>query len=123
MNKELYDWQEECLERWFEHNGRGIVQAVTGSGKTLLALSAMDRLNQKLNDSLRVKIVVPTGALMRQWNQALREYLAAAPSSDSAAANGTAGLNAPHSALLPDSSSIRNDIGLRGAGSKSTPED
>ena len=25
MNKELYDWQEECLERWFEHNGRGIV--------------------------------------------------------------------------------------------------
>ena len=53
MNKELYDWQEECLERWFEHNGRGIVQAVTGSGKTLLALSAMDRLNQKLNDSLR----------------------------------------------------------------------
>ena len=59
---------------------------------------------------------------MRQWNQALREYLAAAPSSDSAAANGTAGLNAPHSALLPDSSSIRNDIGLRGAGSKSTPD-
>ena len=32
MNKELYDWQEECLERWFEHNGRGIVQAVTGNG-------------------------------------------------------------------------------------------
>ena len=115
MNKELYDWQEECLERWFEHNGRGIVQAVTGSGKTLLALSAMDRLNQKLNGSLRVKIVVPTGALMRQWNQALREYLAAAPSNDSAAANGP-GLNAPYSALLPDSRSIRSDIGLRGAG-------
>lgn len=121
MNKELYDWQEECLERWFEHNGRGIVQAVTGSGKTLLALSAMDRLNQKLNGSLRVKIVVPTGALMRQWNQALREYLAAAPSNDSAAANGP-GLNAPYSALLPDSRSIRSDIGLRGAGSKSTPD-
>ena len=47
MNKELYDWQEECLERWFEHNGRGIVQAVTGSGKTLLALSGHGQTEPK----------------------------------------------------------------------------
>lgn len=93
MKKELYQWQEECLERWMANNGRGIVQAVTGSGKTLLALSAMERLDRRLNGSLRVKIVVPTGALMRQWNRALQEYLAS-----------------------------RSDIGLRGAGSKSTPD-
>lgn len=93
MKRELYEWQEECLARWFANNGRGIVQAVTGSGKTLLALSAMERLDHRLHGNLRVRIVVPTSALMRQWNRALQEYL-----------------------------NIRSDIGLRGAGSKSTPD-
>lgn len=93
MKRELYEWQEECLARWFANNGRGIVQAVTGSGKTLLALSAMERLDHLLHGNLRVRIVVPTSALMRQWNRALQEYL-----------------------------NIRSNIGLRGAGSKSTPD-
>ena len=48
MKTELYGWQEECLKRWFDHNNRGIVQAVTGSGKTMLALTAMSRLERQL---------------------------------------------------------------------------
>ncbi len=44
MEKKLYSWQEDCLKRWFANKGRGMVQAVTGSGKTLLALTAADRL-------------------------------------------------------------------------------
>ena len=48
MKKELYQWQEECLERWFSNNGRGIVQAVTGAGKTFLALTAAARLEKRL---------------------------------------------------------------------------
>lgn len=75
MEKKLYQWQEECLERWFANQGRGLVQAVTGSGKTLLALTAADRLEKLLGQELHVKIVVPTGALMRQWDRALREHL------------------------------------------------
>lgn len=59
--KKLYQWQEECLERWFSNQGRGMVQAVTGSGKTLLALTAADRLEQMLGQELHVKIVVPSG--------------------------------------------------------------
>lgn len=43
MEKKLYSWQEDCLKRWFANKGRGMVQAVTGSGKTLLALTAADR--------------------------------------------------------------------------------
>ena len=65
MTEKLYEWQEECIDRWFANDGRGIVQAVTGSGKTLLALTAMDCMDQKLNRSLHIKIVVPTSALMR----------------------------------------------------------
>ena len=48
MEKKLYQWQEECLERWLSNKGRGMVQAVTGSGKTLLALEAARRLENML---------------------------------------------------------------------------
>lgn len=131
MKAELYEWQEECIERWFANNGRGIVQAVTGSGKTLLALSAMDRLDRKLNGSLRVKIVVPTGALMRQWHQALREYLTSSLLKEERAASFPVSdaseiarrLDAPNTTHQPDTAdTVRNAVGLRGAGSKSTPD-
>lgn len=75
MKKELYPWQEDCLKKWFANHGRGMVQAVTGSGKTLLALTAEKRLRNELEPELRVKIVVPTSALMRQWARALKEFL------------------------------------------------
>ncbi len=74
MEQKLYQWQEECLKRWIANNGRGMVQAVTGSGKTLLALAAADWLSQNTDLDLRIKIVVPTGALMHQWNRALRAF-------------------------------------------------
>lgn len=93
MEKTLYPWQEDCLKKWLENHGRGMVQAVTGSGKTLLALTAAERLKNELTQELRVKIVVPTGALMRQWAQALKEYLPGA--------------------------GLRHEIGMRGAGCKS----
>ena len=75
MQQELYPWQEDCLKRWFANNGRGMVQAVTGSGKTLLALTAAKRLSEKTDRELRVKIVVPTSTLMHQWNHTLRNFL------------------------------------------------
>ena len=75
MSKKLYQWQEECLKRWFDNKGRGMVQAVTGTGKTFLALSALKRLDEQHEGRLRVKIVVPTKELMRQWERTLREFL------------------------------------------------
>ena len=101
--KKLYQWQEECLERWFSNQGRGMVQAVTGSGKTLLALTAADRLEQMLGQELHVKIVVPSGALMRQWDRALREHLAAYREKRS-------------------SVSMRGLIGLRGSGHQASSD-
>ncbi|MDO4523563.1 MAG: DEAD/DEAH box helicase [Eubacteriales bacterium] len=71
---ELYQWQKECLHRWFLNKGRGIVQAVTGAGKTRLALAAADRMDKKCQGKLLVRIVVPTAALMRQWKKVLQEH-------------------------------------------------
>ena len=75
MKQNLYQWQKECLQRWKANGRRGIVQAVTGSGKTRLALEAVRQLQEELPDTFRIKIVVPTAGLMRQWNRVLREYL------------------------------------------------
>ncbi len=81
-----------------------MAQAVTGAGKTLLALTAADRLDNALGNALHIKIVVPTSALMRQWHHTLREYLA------DSAPDRTVAANAPQK------------IGLRG-GSFRTPPD
>lgn len=79
MKLNLYPWQKDCLEQWFRRGGRGIVQAVTGAGKTVLALTAAQQLNRKLRQNLRVKIVVPTKALQRQWEQALKTFFFVSP--------------------------------------------
>lgn len=109
MKQKLYQWQEECLERWFANHGRGMVQAVTGSGKTLLALTAADRLAQITKLELRIKIVVPTSSLMHQWNRALRTYF-----------------NREDTDMLPLDDPAHEkaprQIGLRGGGFKSAPD-
>ena len=66
----LYTWQRDCLRAWEKSRRRGIVHVVTGAGKTILALAAMDRFLSDHPDG-RVKIVVPTIPLARQWQTAL----------------------------------------------------
>ena len=34
-----YAWQDTCIAKWLENDGRGTVKVVTGGGKTLLGLS------------------------------------------------------------------------------------
>ena len=80
MAYEMYPWQEACLNKWRSCGTVGCVSAVTGSGKTILALYAIKDLEASLPASgasgdaglLRVRIVVPTIAIMRQWLRSLR---------------------------------------------------
>ena len=69
-----YKWQNDCVNKWFDHDGRGTVKVVTGGGKTLLALSIAERLQNTTAPGLRVAIVVPTIVLMHQWYDALLEH-------------------------------------------------
>lgn len=66
-----YHWQEECLSVWCKNDCRGIVQTVTGAGKTMLALKAMRYLLPICGKNLWTFIVVPTRALAAQWNRIL----------------------------------------------------
>ena len=71
MELALYPWQKACLASWFDHQCHGIVQVVTGAGKTLMALSAAKELALKSNTSLKVKIVVPKAFMVSQWTSCL----------------------------------------------------
>jgi superfamily II DNA or RNA helicase len=65
----LRDWQSRALALWIENNRRGIVSAVTGGGKTILALEAIK--HSGMDTTL---VVVPTVALLDQWWVEAAEY-------------------------------------------------
>ena len=69
----LYDWQADCLQRWFDAGGRGTAKVVTGGGKTLLALAIAQQLQNAVQPELRMAVVVPTVVLMQQWYDELLE--------------------------------------------------
>ena len=65
---ELRDWQASALAAW-SGPGRGVVEAVTGSGKTRLALAAVRLVVERGGVAL---ILVPTLGLQDQWVRELR---------------------------------------------------
>ncbi len=70
--RELYRWQLDALISWLRCGRRGVIEAVTGSGKTDVAIAAA-------SDALRrgrfVLVVVPTRVLMEQWHGRLTAAL------------------------------------------------
>lgn len=69
---ELYRWQLDALISWLRCGRRGVIEAVTGSGKTDVAIAAAA-------DALRrgrfVLVVVPSRVLMEQWHGRLTAAL------------------------------------------------
>ena len=78
FEKTLFEWQRDCLKKWFDNGCRGIVNVVTGAGKTVLALAAAHNLRadtSRMAETLKVKIVVPKVFLAAQWQKAIIEEL------------------------------------------------
>ncbi len=73
----LYRWQKEALEKWAENGYQGIVEAVTGSGKTCFAIAAIADLAhvRKGYRDFHPLIVVPTKVLMNQWADTLEQVI------------------------------------------------
>ncbi|HIC44075.1 MAG TPA: DEAD/DEAH box helicase, partial [Sulfurimonas sp.] len=67
---ELYTWQYDALKKWQEDNYCGVIQAVTGTGKTKVALNAV-RAFIKVKRDLRILILVPSVVLLEQWKEAI----------------------------------------------------
>ncbi|MGI8752565.1 MAG: DEAD/DEAH box helicase [Acidimicrobiales bacterium] len=60
----LYPWQVDALAAWARAGRRGVVEAVTGTGKTRVGVAAaMEELARRG----QVLVLVPTVELQRQW--------------------------------------------------------
>jgi RNA polymerase primary sigma factor len=64
QDRELYRWQLDALVSWLRCGRRGVIEAVTGSGKTDVAIAAA---SDALRRGLFVLVVVPSRVLMEQW--------------------------------------------------------
>lgn len=64
---EPFDHQREAVEAWERSGGRGMVILPTGSGKTLVAATAIQRRKRS------ALVVVPTIDLLGQWAEGLRK--------------------------------------------------
>ena len=74
MNFDLHDWQDEALDIWIKKGKKGIIEAVTGSGKTYLALAAAHHMYGE-SKKLRTIVVVPTISLQIQWKDRIERLL------------------------------------------------
>lgn len=70
---QLYRWQEAALAAWRGAGCRGVVEAVTGTGKTVVGLAAACA---ELASGGQVAVLVPTCELLAQWLPAVRAVVA-----------------------------------------------
>jgi len=63
---ELRPYQAEALSAWGDAGRRGVLELPTGSGKTVIAVVAIERL------TTATLVVVPTLDLLEQWRRELR---------------------------------------------------
>lgn len=68
----LFDWQCEALRAWEAHGCRGVIEAVTGAGKTHVGIAAAAR---ELNRGGKVIVIVPTVELLQQWYEKLLGHI------------------------------------------------
>ena len=96
----LYSWQVDALESWEKNGSRGVIEAVTGTGKTMVGVAAaLDELDRRG----QVVVLVPAIELQRQWLSQLEAYLPALRSggqTDAGAYGDQARAGAPSSAAL-----------------------
>lgn len=69
---ELYAWQKEALSRWKEQDYLGVVEAVTGAGKSLIGINAAI---EQIERGGFVLIIVPTLELLGQWERIVKEFM------------------------------------------------
>ena len=69
----LHEWQRKALTNWIQADHRGIVEAVTGTGKAFVGLGAI-QLALKERPSVKSLVVVPTIPIMHQWCRRLAEF-------------------------------------------------
>ncbi len=68
---EFRSYQDEAIRSWFRADGRGLLAMATGTGKTITALGAVERLARVYDGSpgLTVVVLVPDNSLVDMWEE------------------------------------------------------
>jgi superfamily II DNA or RNA helicase len=69
----LRRWQREALDEWAQRDCRGVVEAITGTGKSLVGIAAIHKT--VVVDGGKALVLVPTRSLLDQWVRLVRETL------------------------------------------------
>lgn len=69
----LRRWQREALDSWEDNNYRGMVEAITGTGKSLVGVAAIHKT--VVIGREKALLVVPTRALVEQWSREIARTL------------------------------------------------
>lgn len=92
-----YTWQKEAFNWWLKNQCMGIIEAVTGTGKTTVGLAAIALAQSK---KLRTLLIVPSIVLQDQWSDKLGRFLPSAKVARIGGGNSGAGLQAEHDVLI-----------------------
>jgi len=66
-----YSWQDRAIQEWIKAGKQGMIEAVTGSGKSHVAIEALAKLYTQ-DRTLSTLIIVPTVPLLEQWYEKLK---------------------------------------------------
>ena len=69
---QLKPLQDDAYQTWLGSDRRGTIEAVTGCGKTVIGIKAIEEL---LPSGGKVLVVVPTLALAKQWKEEIQKFL------------------------------------------------
>lgn len=72
--KSLRPYQNEAIDKWVNNDFKGIFEMATGTGKTLTALGAANKINELFSEYC-VLIVVPYKHLVTQWKKDIQIQL------------------------------------------------
>ncbi|MDC6350731.1 DEAD/DEAH box helicase family protein [Zeaxanthinibacter sp. PT1] len=64
--------QQGIIEKWKSNRAKGTLEAVTGFGKTFVALLIIQDMNERRPDRSAL-VIVPTQALKKQWKGKIKE--------------------------------------------------
>lgn len=68
----LWEWQRRALMEWHRRGAKGVVEAVTGTGKTVVGLGAAAACAQ---DGYKTVVLVHTKDLQQQWHKEFQQWL------------------------------------------------
>ena len=73
LKPELYDYQKDAINKWFENGKKGIFAMATGTGKTFTSLGCLERL---LNEEEKLVTIIsaPQMHLVQQWKESIFSF-------------------------------------------------